>query len=103
MGGHGHVSPPPNAHETAEKLVIKQILYRVLGSMTKFKLGHNKFFFVIANIFLLPNVYETKKVGHEQGLSIQLSIGGHFFPRCPPQTKLSRHISALWYNQIESP
>ena len=42
-------------------------------------------FFVIANTFLLPNVYETKKVGHEQGLSVQLSIVGHFFPRRPPK------------------
>ena len=39
---------------------------------------------------------KRKKVGHEQGLSVQLSIVGHFFPRRPPppQTKLSRHISA---------
>ena len=36
---------------------------------------------------------KRKKVGHEQGLSVQLSIVGHFFPRRPPQTKLSRHIS----------
>ena len=59
--GRGGGRIAPNAHETAKKLVIKQILQRVLGSMTKFKLGHNKFVFVIANIFLLPNVYETKK------------------------------------------
>ena len=37
---------------------------------------------------------KRKKVDHEQGLSVQLSIVGHFFPRRPPQTKLSRHISA---------
>ena len=46
-------------------------------------------FFVIANIFLLPNVYETKKVGHEQGLSVQLSIVGHFFPRRPPPNEIT--------------
>ena len=28
---------------------------------------------------------KQKKVGHEQGLSVQLSIVGHFFPRCPPK------------------
>ena len=36
---------------------------------------------------------KRKKVGHEQGLSVQLSIVGHFFLDAPPQTKLSRHIS----------
>ena len=36
---------------------------------------------------------KRKKVGHEQGLSVQLSIVGHFFPRRPPQTKLSKQIS----------
>ena len=27
---------------------------------------------------------KQKKVSHEQGLSVQLSIVGHFFPRPPP-------------------
>ena len=28
---------------------------------------------------------KRKNVGHEQGLSVQLSIIGHFFPRRPPK------------------
>ena len=27
---------------------------------------------------------KRKKVGHEQGLSVQLNVVGHFFPRRPP-------------------
>ena len=30
---------------------------------------------------------KRKKVGHEQGLSVQFSIVGHFFPRRPPPQK----------------
>ena len=42
---------------------------------------------------------KRKKIGHEQGVSVQLSIIGQFFLDAP-QTKLSRHISARKYNTI---
>ena len=73
-GVWGASGPPPNAHETAKKLVIKQILQRVLGSMTKFKLGHNKFFLLLRIFFCCPMSMKRKKVGHEQGLSVQLNL-----------------------------
>ena len=40
---------------------------------------------------------KRKKVGHEQGLSVQLSMVGHFFPRRhPPKRNCLAH---LWYLQ----
>ena len=52
--------------------------------MTKFKLGHNKAFLLLRISFCCPMSMERKKVGHEQGLSVQLSIVGHFFLDAPP-------------------
>ena len=53
--------------------------------MTKFKLGHNKFFLLLRISFCCPVSIKRKNVIHEQGLSVQLSIVGHFFQDAPPK------------------
>ena len=36
---------------------------------------------------------KRKKVGHEQGLSVQLNVVGHFFPRRPrPNEIVQAHL-----------